>query len=139
MSDLSETEIFEICERSLIHYKNKLECLINDDENCEIHNILDNFLKSKLEKINESIEECGKNLSALQTSFDLFKPRYVASLLSYKEGLESSIQKINQLDEFPMNLDEIKEEKDSVEGMLSRWTSNDYLENLKNNKIHSDF
>ena len=139
MNDLSETDIFKICERSLIHYKNKIECVINNDENKDQYFILEKFLKPKIEKINEVIEECGKDLIALKNSFDLFKPRYVASLLSYKEGLENSIQKINQLDEFPMNLEEIKEEKDNVEGIFARWTSNNYLDNLKNNNIHSDF
>jgi len=139
MDSLSETEIFELCKRALIHYKNKIEWFIKSEDNEEIHSVLSNSMESKLDKINEVIDECDKGLIVLQNCFNLFKPRHIAALLSYQTDLEKTTKKLIEFENFPLNLEDIKKEQEMIKHVLIIWNADNFIQGINNNKLHSDF
>ena len=139
MNTLSKTETFELCKRALEHYKNKIEWFIRSKQNEEIHSVLSDSLKPKLDKINEVIDECDKGLIVLENSFDLFKPRYIAALLSYQTDLDKTITKLTEFGNFPLNLEDIKKEQEMTEHVLIIWNANNFIQGINDNKLHSDF
>lgn len=136
---LAETDIFELCKKALIHYKKEIESFINDDDNKNIKSVLEQCLQPKIKSIDEAIKECEKDLNILKNSFSFLKPRYMAALISYKNSLEKSIKKINQFSEFPLNLEDSVKEKNNVEEILNSWYSKNYIDSIKDKKIHSDY
>jgi len=136
---LSETETFELCKRALVHYKNKIEWFIQLENNEEIHSVLSDSLKPKLDKINEAIDECAKGLIELKNSFDLFKPRYIAAILSYQTDLGKTITKLTEFGNFPLNLEDVEKEQEKIEYVLVIWNVGNFIQGINDNVLHSDF